>query len=84
MGSQEKPFEDVHGKVQKLEKFLEFKNGRVIVKSSGNPKDPPPYGQNPVGLRLCNGNWYTYSLLCYKYTEKKSFLKKKIKKQHFL
>lgn len=26
-------------------------------------------GKNPVGLRFCNKNWFTYSLLFYKYTE---------------
>ena len=29
----------------------------------------PFTGQNPVGLRFCNKNWYTYSLFCYKSTE---------------
>ena len=32
-------------------------------------------GKNPVGLRFCNKNWFTYSLLFYKYTEKIIFWK---------
>lgn len=35
-------------------------------------------GQNLVGLGFCSKNWYTYSLLCYKYTEKFFFWKKSI------
>ena len=31
---------------------------------------PYKLGKDPVGLRFCNKNWYIYSLLCYKYTEK--------------
>ena len=38
----------------------------------------PHPGQNSVGLWFCNRNWYTDSLLCYKYTEEKKILKKKI------
>ena len=31
--------------------------------------------RKPVGLRFCNKNWYIYSLLYYKYSEKNSFWK---------